>query len=102
MIIIRSSNFSAVRSTDFVSVPTDPSDKSLGYFQSSAKRGLSGTDFLGKAMPGSKFHLASFTLRQTLSTLSKYPGEVLSFTEEDNQPQNCHHGRRCCSTMIQE
>jgi len=28
---------SAVRFTDFVSVPTDPSDKSLGYFQSSAK-----------------------------------------------------------------
>ena len=48
MIIIRSSNFSAVRFTDFVSVPADPSDKSLGYFQPSAKRGLS-TDFLGKA-----------------------------------------------------
>jgi hypothetical protein len=49
MIIIRSSTFSAVRFTDFVSVSTDPSDKSLGYFQSSAKRGLSRTDFLGKA-----------------------------------------------------
>jgi hypothetical protein len=32
--------FSAVRSTDFVWAPTNPSDESLGYFQSSAKRGL--------------------------------------------------------------
>jgi hypothetical protein len=41
--------FSAFRCTDFVSVPTDPSDKSPGYFQPSAKRGLSGTDLLGKS-----------------------------------------------------
>jgi hypothetical protein len=33
--------FSAVRCTDFVSVSTDPSDKSLGSSQPSAKRGLS-------------------------------------------------------------
>jgi hypothetical protein len=36
---------SAVRFTDFVSEPADPSDESLGYFQSSAKRGLGGFDF---------------------------------------------------------
>jgi len=41
--------FSAVRLTDFVPVPADPSDKSLGYFQSSAKQALSGTDSFGKA-----------------------------------------------------
>jgi hypothetical protein len=41
--------FSAVHFADFVSVPADPSDKSLGYFQPSAKRGLSGTYFLDKA-----------------------------------------------------
>jgi hypothetical protein len=51
MIIIRSSKLFSVRFTDFVSVPTYPSDKSLGYFQSSARRGLTGTDFLGKAPP---------------------------------------------------
>jgi hypothetical protein len=48
MISTRSPNLSAVRFTDFVSVPGDPSDKSLGYFQPSAKRGLRGADFLGK------------------------------------------------------
>jgi hypothetical protein len=45
------------RSSNFVSRPlhglrlgsADPSDKSLGYFQPSAKRGLGGTDFSGKA-----------------------------------------------------
>ena len=35
---------------DFVSVLTNTSDKSLGYFQSSAKRGLILTNFLGKAL----------------------------------------------------
>jgi hypothetical protein len=38
MIIIRWLTFSAVRFTDFVAVPTDSSDKSPGYFQSSAER----------------------------------------------------------------
>src|SRR5258707_2871335 len=32
-----------------------PSDKSLGYFQPSAKRGLSGAYFLGKAPSGCSF-----------------------------------------------
>jgi hypothetical protein len=41
--------FSTVRFTDFISVSTDPSDKSLGYSQPSAKRGLSKADFLGEA-----------------------------------------------------
>ncbi|MDX6578258.1 MAG: hypothetical protein QOE96_4211 [Blastocatellia bacterium] len=46
MVRIRPSNISAVRFTDSVSATTDPSDKSLGYFQPSATRGLTRTDFL--------------------------------------------------------
>jgi hypothetical protein len=34
--------FSFVRFTDFVASSPDPSDKSLGYFQPSAMRGLNG------------------------------------------------------------
>jgi hypothetical protein len=48
--MIRSLTYSAVRFTDFVSAPTDRSNKSPGYFQSSAERGLSETDFLGKPL----------------------------------------------------
>jgi hypothetical protein len=45
MIAVRYLAFSVVRSTDFVSHSCQPSDESLGYFQSSAKRGLGRNTF---------------------------------------------------------
>jgi hypothetical protein len=48
MVAARSILFSVVRFTDFISHPCHPSDESLGYFQSSAKRGLSRITFCAK------------------------------------------------------
>ncbi len=45
-------SFSAVRFTDSVTPPTDPSDKSLGYFQSSATADAVEPTFWAKRLAG--------------------------------------------------
>jgi hypothetical protein len=54
MVTARSTLFSVVRFTDFISDPCHPSDESLGYYQSSAKRGLGRNTFCAKLRGGNQ------------------------------------------------
>ena len=74
MIIIKSNLFSRPLHGLRLS-SSDPSDKSPGYSQSSAKRGLSGTDFLGKA-PKDGGHAEGFTQKERLSVNTSYSPSV--------------------------
>ena len=84
--------FSAVRFTEFVSVPGGPSDKSLGYFQPSAKRGLvGGLHMRSDIVPGAIFpdyELSDHTAkRRKLSELQGQDPMVLVLSRGGSVPK---------------